>query len=212
MARKISASMKMLAERILFHFPKKFQTEVLLEHFPLNKDDSPKNKSIFVRQKMDVFLKAHFGGGDESILDMDNTPQGLFANGQKLYTSISHTMDQAVFVLSECPMGVDLEERQRISEAPVKRVCTATELALIPEDTKLLWSIKEAAFKAIPFAVQPQVISDIQILKITLEESLAAIKTYSFSCINKHDEQIKILGFISCDENYQLAVAIILKQ
>lgn len=204
--------MKMLAERILFHFPKKFQMEVLLEHFLLNKDDSPKNKSTFVRQKMDTFLKAHFGGGDDSILDMDNTPQGLFANGQKLYTSISHTMDHAVFVLSECPMGVDLEERQRLSEAPVKRVCMPTELTLIPEDTKLLWSIKEAAFKAIPFAVQPQVISDIQILKITLEESLPTMKTYSFSCISKQDELIKILGFISCSENYQLAVAIILKQ
>lgn len=204
--------MKLLVDKILFHYSKKFQTEILIDYFPLNKDDSAKNKSIFVRQRMDRFLKSHFGGGDESILDMDNTPQGLFANGHKLYTSISHTADQGVFVVSEYPTGVDLEERQRISEAPVKRVCSSDELKLIPTDTKLLWSIKEATFKAIPFAIQPKVISDIRILKINHEESLDTIDTYSFSCTSKQDEQIKILGFISCCENYQLAASIILKQ
>lgn len=204
--------MNFLVEKILFHFPKKFQTHILFDAFPLSKDESIKNKSIHVRQRMDTFLKSHYGGGDESILDMDNTPQGLFVNGQNLYASISHTEEQAIFVISEYPIGVDLETRSRVSEAPVRRVCTKEELAIALMDFKLLWSIKEASFKAIPFAIQPKVISEVQVLRITSEEAKEAIKTYSFACSLKSDPDLKIVGVISCNENHQLATSIILKQ
>lgn len=205
--------MNLLVEKLLFHFSKKFQTEVFCDYFPLNKDESANTRSIYVRQKMDSFLKAHFGGGDESILDMDNIPQGLFVNGRKLYASISHISNLGVFVICDSHVGVDLEERHRISEAPVKRVCTDAEMALGFEDIKLLWSIKEASFKAIPFAVQPKVISDIQVLKINLEEhDIDNAKTYSFACNLKQDSELKIWGIITCSENYQVAISIILKQ
>lgn len=206
--------MKDLIDSLILSIQKKLQQNIFIEDFPLDEKESKKEHSLAIRKKMDQFLKAHFQGSDESLLDMDNTPQGIFLMPveMKLFGNISHTQTQAVFAIGESPLGIDLEERQRISLAPIKRVCTDIEIALIQQDPKLLWSIKEAAFKAIPFAVQPKVISEIQVVKIQQESAASdPIHNYYFLSTSTNDNDLKIHGFISHNDKYQLCVAIILK-
>lgn len=206
--------MKNLIDPLVLSIQKNLQQSIFIECFELNENESKKDHSLAIRKHMDQFLKNNFQGSDDSLLDMDNTPQGIYIvpAGIKLFGNISHTQTHAVYAIGESPLGIDLEERQRISLAPVKRVCTDLEVSLAHEDPKLLWSIKEATFKAIPFAIQPKVISEIQVLRLHKESSAKdPFSSYSFFCSPAKDLDLKIHGFIINDDKYQLCVAIILK-
>lgn len=68
--------------------------------------------------------------------------------------SISHTQSLGGFTYSEYLHGFDLEEAQRVSEPVIRRTSTAEEFAEAP-NKKLLWSAKEAAYKAVARPIQP---------------------------------------------------------
>ena len=78
--------------------------------------------------------------------------------------SISHTHDLGGWVALPKPatLGFDLERRARVREAVIRRMCTPDEVALV-RDPALLWSAKEAMFKAIATAAQPTSLSQITV-------------------------------------------------
>lgn len=202
--------MKNLLSTLNYLFEKHLHTKLHINEVLFSTNNKREN-SILIRQQMDIYLKQTFGGNDESILDMDNTPQGLFVKDTELYASISHTENWGLYALCDHPVGVDLEQENRISLAVVQRISTPAEITLTAYPQQI-WSIKESAFKAIPFIIQPSVISDIIIEKITVVEAPIDIRAAKFICSVKEQADIKLSGMIISNNIFQLAVAIILKQ
>lgn len=79
-----------------------------------------------------------------------------------LCSSLSHAPSMGVLVLSSKPVGVDVEESNRVEGKVVGRVSSAEELAQASTPASL-WCAKEAAFKALKMYNQPSVISKISI-------------------------------------------------
>jgi phosphopantetheinyl transferase (holo-ACP synthase) len=73
--------------------------------------------------------------------------------GVNLHVSISHCKAGIACVISEHPVGIDVEEVSRINPRIARKICTPEELALLEnaEDKQKylceLWVLKEACFK-----------------------------------------------------------------
>lgn len=78
------------------------------------------------------------------------------------HTSISHCAGMGIILASRYPVGVDVEQSARITEAVVQRVSTKEEYEAAPSAASL-WCAKEACFKALKAFTQPSVISNISI-------------------------------------------------
>lgn len=168
-----------------------------------------KTKNRFdLRTSLYNFLKDKKNFVFEDALDLRNVPQKIGVPGKDHYSSLSHTEDIGVFVLDSAPVGVDYEDRSRIQQKIVERVCTPDELKL-SSNFQLLWSIKEASFKAIPFIVQPKAISELSVKTVSPATS-SPIKGYEithFSVIISKSPSTQIQGFCISNANEQLAIA-----
>lgn len=75
-----------------------------------------------------------------------------YLRGLPIYYNISHCKGVVVCALAPCPVGVDVEGARPISEALIKKVCTAREQAYVLEDSRQerflkLWTLKESYLK-----------------------------------------------------------------
>ena len=86
--------------------------------------------------------------------------------------SITHTLDRGGWLAVPKPrrIGFDLEVRARVREATVRRMCSPEEVARVG-DLALLWSAKEALFKAMAKG-QPATLSQLKIAEWTTEGAL----------------------------------------
>ncbi len=83
---------------------------------------------------------------------------------QLKYVSISHGRTWGGFATSQQPVGFDLEERSRVTEAVVRRVCEDDEYqALLRSGVQQAfhWCAKESAWKSLRGPKQPRVIGDL---------------------------------------------------
>lgn len=161
-----------------------------------------------LRTSLYNFLKDKKNFVFEDALDLRNIPQKIGVPGKDHYSSLSHTEDVGVFVIDSAPVGVDYENRDRIQQKIVARVCAADELKL-NANFQLLWSIKEASFKAIPFIVQPKAISDLTVKTVSVA-TLNPIKDYDvfqFSVVVTKSPKTHIQGFCISNASVQLAIA-----
>ncbi len=144
----------------------------------------------------------------EDALDLRNVPQKITVNDSEYYSSLSHTDDTGVFVFDSLPIGVDFEVRERIKREIVQRTCRDNEFSLTT-DFQLLWSIKEACFKSVPFLVQPKTMTDIEITQIipVTTSNISNFKTFRFTAGVRKSPKISITGFCFSDNKTQLAVA-----
>ena len=143
----------------------------------------------------------------EDLLDLRIVPQLIAIDKKNYFSSLSHTEDIGVFVFGSCPIGVDLENRERISADVVARVCEPTELALTA-DHALLWSIKEASFKSIPFIDQPKLISKIKILKLSPLTDLKISNCTGQTFTAKDEASLfQVQGIIISNNTHLLAIA-----
>jgi 4'-phosphopantetheinyl transferase len=78
------------------------------------------------------------------------------------HSSISHTESEGGFVLSQFPVGFDIEVSERVTEKIVARVSSEEEVRSSPSFASL-WSAKEASFKALKHFHQPTAMSQIKI-------------------------------------------------
>ncbi|RYZ90417.1 MAG: 4'-phosphopantetheinyl transferase superfamily protein [Proteobacteria bacterium] len=85
--------------------------------------------------------------------------------GQSISVSISHCPSRSGVLVAdraEGSFGLDLENPARVKEAVARRVAVAGEMETTPSFAHL-WVAKEAFFKALPEALQPITISELQI-------------------------------------------------
>ncbi|MBL7543925.1 MAG: hypothetical protein JNL11_08920 [Bdellovibrionaceae bacterium] len=170
-----------------------------------------KTKNRFdLRTRFYNYLKEEKNFVFEDVLDLRNVPQSIAVPGREYYSSLSHTEDTGVFVLDSSPIGVDYENRERILQDIVKRVSRESEFNLNP-DFQLLWSIKEAAFKAIPFIIQPKTISEIVVNTIEVlgkhQAQIPGFEVHSFSASTRTSPKTKIHGYGISNATVQLVVA-----
>lgn len=161
-----------------------------------------------LRTALYSFLKDKKNFIFEDVLDLRNVPQKIPTPGKDFYSSLSHTDTIGVFVLNSRPVGVDFEDRQRIQRNLVERVCKKAELELI-SNFQLLWSIKEAAFKAIPFIVQPKTITDITVSSVTILTStqIPNLRLASFSVTISKSAFSQADGICFFNDDQQLVIA-----
>lgn len=194
------------------YFEKNFHSELFLQTVSLPHEEKAAN-SLFIRQEMDKYLKQKFNSSDSELMDIVNVPQGLTIGDKKLFASISHTGKKAIYCICDNPVGIDIEDASRLNPKVIQRITTPPELSLIP-DSNILWSIKESAFKAIPFIIQPKVITDIEIKKIDPIELPSSEKVFSYKFLAKvkSPDEMSIVGIVVNTASNQLAVSTILKQ
>ncbi len=188
-----------------------------LEIFPFKTQSrdpfEKKTKNRFdLRTALYNYLKDKKNFVFEDALDLRNVPQKIGVPGKDLYSSLSHTEDVGVFVLDSSPVGVDFENRVRIQKSVVERICQDKELTLDP-NFQLLWSIKEAAFKSVPFIVQPKSVTDVIVtgLNNVTDQKIPFFKTANFTATAKTSPTgkslSKIHGICVFNDDHQLAIA-----
>jgi phosphopantetheinyl transferase (holo-ACP synthase) len=201
--------LKSINEIMLCHLGKEFYLEMI----PLtNKSRDPfekKTKNRFdLRTALYNYLKETKKFVFEDALDLRNVPQKFGGPDKDYYSSLSHTDEIGVFAVDSYPIGIDYENKDRIKKEIVERVCIKDELNL-SSDFQILWSIKEAAFKAIPFIVQPKTMTDITVTKITSLQNklLNGYHSFSFSADLKKASSTNIEGVCLSNSTHQLAIA-----
>ncbi len=75
----------------------------------------------------------------------DGSGKPFFPGRPEVHFSLSHTKGACLAVLSDAPVGCDIELVRPVSGSAVRRVCTAEELESL--DFFSLWTLKEAYFK-----------------------------------------------------------------
>ncbi len=119
------------------------------------------------------------------LCNLDEIPSLHFI--QK-YLSISHCHDLGAIACANQPIGIDIEQTNRIQEKIVARMSTASELQNAPNPAHL-WTAKEACFKALLSFQQPQVMSQIEITGWT--EISRKLTTFR---LNDHDRFLAPAG------------------
>lgn len=203
---KIIAEIKSFSES---HFGPDFYMD--LYRFKTQSRDpfEKKTKDRFdLRTALYLYLKDHKDFVFEDVLDLRNIPQKIGINDKNYFSSLSHTEEIGVFVFDLLPIGVDFENRHKITKEIVKRVSQPAELRLY-SDFKILWSIKEAAFKAIPFIAQPKTLAEIKIKTIApvVEKKIVDFEVFTFSAAIKTLPSLTIKGIGFSNEFTQLAIA-----
>lgn len=200
---------KKINDLLVSHLGKDFHIEMIPLTSQSRDPFEKKTKNRFdLRTSLYNHLKEKMNFIFEDALDLRNVPQKIGVPTKDYYSSLSHTEELGLFVLDTAPIGVDYETKDRIKKEIIERVCTKEEMNL-HTNIQLLWSIKEAAFKAIPFIVQPKTMTDITVNKITLlkNTSLKGFESYSFTAVLKKAASTKIEGICLSNSNHQLAVA-----
>lgn len=79
----------------------------------------------------------------KSVLDLNNRPKLPHQ-----FVSISHCPVVGGFVISPYSIGIDLEQKKRLSPSVIKRIAKNDEIKLFPEEvSQALWTIKESVYK-----------------------------------------------------------------
>ena len=114
------------------------------------------------RQKMRLFLKNHLHGkiSAEEAAALDDL--NLVPSFRHVFSSSSHSAVAGVVVISSRPIGIDLEETQRIKIPVVQRIASQEEFRSAPSAAHL-WCAKEAVFKSLLSEKQPAVLSDFSV-------------------------------------------------
>jgi phosphopantetheinyl transferase (holo-ACP synthase) len=148
----------------------------------------------------------------ESILDVRQRPQ--FSD---FTYSISHTGTIAAFTVMQdahAGIGIDVESASRVTERVCHRVCaSALELASSPTPA-MLWTAKEAAFKALSnfstrnheSAAMPEVISQIEIVNWQIASD--NIWTFEFTTFDKPENAHFGCGAAVEAQNLSLSLAV----
>lgn len=131
--------------------------------------------------------------------------------------SISHSKGAGGFIaVSEgsgrsLPVGFDIEVRERIRPVVVQRILSKADEVRADAPMALLWSAKEAAFKAMKGFEQPPVISDISIHD--LKPASENLWTFSFAIVPPAKSKWKRpdpqgFGFAWAEDSLQFSVCL----
>lgn len=110
-----------------------------------------KEQSLAVRTLLDIMLNDLYPSHNITELSADEKGRP-FLTGSKLFLSFTHSEEMVGCVLSEKPVGIDIQKIKSVSMNLKKRVCTKEELSFIEENGDdnffIIWSLKESYIKA----------------------------------------------------------------
>jgi phosphopantetheinyl transferase (holo-ACP synthase) len=111
-----------------------------------NVEPDLQTQRLTLRQRLIETLQQHNEPALPELLDLLKIPQHAH-----LSLSLSHTKAYSCFGWCAKPisLGVDIEDLARLKQSLVARVSSPSEMATAPR-WELLWSCKEAVFKAFP--------------------------------------------------------------
>ncbi len=137
---------------------------------------------------------------EDNINDLTAPPQI-----EHFSISVSHCPLVGGFVI--CPIhdghvGLDLEDRTKVTPEIVARMCSEEETFLAP-DPALLWAAKEATFKSLLKASQPKALSEIVLLNWYTIES----KIWGFNAQIRGVRTGPVLGLAALEENLVVGLA-----
>lgn len=201
---------KSLLLKISNYFSLHYQIQLYMELFTFS-EDSDENKRMMIRQGLLRHLKSKIDTAqhfkiENKLLNLNERPQKLIIEDNVFYNSISHTQNQGIFVTSNSPIGIDLEITTRITRKLIERISTFQEIALTP-DLEVLWSIKEASFKALPMAQQTKTISSIEIqsLQDISSDFLLNSDLHSNSDLAFTPKAVRFMGGIKTQDEMSLS-------
>lgn len=120
-------------------------------HIDRMKQPKDRENSLLATSLTDRLLKER--GIKNAVLENDSNGRP-FLKESNLFISISHCEKAVVCVLSEKPVGIDIEKQKPVNPSLIDYVCTSEEKAYINEDKELsqirffeIWTAKEAYFK-----------------------------------------------------------------
>ena len=163
------------------------------------------------RNALSILLQEALGEG----VALEHLPDGrpILSNHPGTYISISHTEGLVMLVLSDKPIGVDVELRCRQTEVAVKRLvspilaramqCLTAALSDKNLIYTIAWTAMEALYKLVP---ESEVLSDFSYLPKSLCLDLQE-RTFSLSarCKKIPDVSLSVHGVI--EDNYIYALA-----
>ena len=86
-----------------------------------------------------------------SSLEFDKNGKPILVDSN-LYISFTHSNEYVGCAISDCPVGIDIEQIKPIKPSVIKRVCSTEEQKYLTEnnlfDFFILWTLKEAYIKA----------------------------------------------------------------
>lgn len=114
----------------------------------------------------------------QKILDLQHWPVS-----EKIFFSVSHCAVLGGYAACSEPVGFDIEDPVRLKPEIIKRVCTTEEIAGA-HDYRILWTMKEAALKALHS--KDLLITDIQIVQIQSqnETGLSTYRAHSHKALD----------------------------
>lgn len=114
----------------------------------------------------------------QKILDLQHWPVS-----QKLFFSVSHCAELGGYAACSEAIGFDIEDPVRLKPEIIKRVCTSEEITAA-HDFRILWTMKEAALKALHS--KDLLITDIQIIQIQSqnETGLSTYRAHSHKALD----------------------------
>lgn len=120
-------------------------------HIDRMKCDQDRKNSLLASWLVDKLLNEC--GIKNATLENDSNGRP-FLKENNLFISISHSEKAVVCVISETPVGIDIEKQKPVKSSLIDYVCTTEEKAYINEDDALsqrrffeIWTAKEAYFK-----------------------------------------------------------------
>lgn len=146
-----------------------------------------------------------------SLLNLEEVPKNLDQN-----VSISHCPVYGGYVISDRPVGFDLEQLKRVSLPLVKRICDEKELELLEdhqENRAIFWSTKESAYKAMRKTegqITEIIMKSIEVIKsVVIEgEDLELGDGVCFFKILSHYKKHSIKTLALIDQEHDLVAAI----
>ncbi len=91
---------------------------------------------------------------EDDIHILTDEKEKPYAENTDVFFNISHSGDYVLCVLTDSPVGADIEKIRKVDDNLVKRVCNPSELVYVFEDRDqkeirffMIWTAKEAYFK-----------------------------------------------------------------
>lgn len=131
-----------------------------------------------------------------------------FPNIDPKYVSLSHCPVMGGFVISQQPVGLDLEQYQRLSSSVLKRISKDEEQKLFTENQmKALWTVKESVYKC-----EKSFESNIPSVKILSKEVLESPNKELQGVFLKTTSEFKgkaftSLSYLNADEDICLSIS-----
>ena len=130
-----------------------------LSDMPLNQQEYIRNKKQILSRKQSIvsrillkeLLFENFDITDGYNIDFKASGKPFYANSKDVHFSISHSGDFVGVVVSNKPVGIDIQVDKSVNEKLMEKVCTKEEMNYLENVSKRefikLWTVKEAYSK-----------------------------------------------------------------